>query len=271
MYYFSVFFITAVNCAVLFVAGVLAVGSSGGYEGPVTVWLCGGLWLAAFTAASIALVTRGRSTAGILTSAVAMPAAYAAVLIVAFASYAFGQVRPTSPELKEFCKTAEVRFAARPAQSVRSIAFDWNREFPPQIDYLEFADGFRLSKIGSFSPEYPSQIDFTEEVKTEVRQDGAKSTTILRILRNTEGTPEPVLTADVLVSYKYLAGEEELRKALSRQGLVGYEITVTDRRDGKELAKLRYFTELSRDRACGPAGTKVLHTRAFVLTALGMQ
>ncbi len=271
MYYFSVFFITAVNCAVLFVAGVLAVGGNGGYEGPVTVWLCGGLWLAAFTAASIALVARGRSAAGILTAAMAMPAAYAAALAVLFASYAFGQIRPTSSELKEFCKTAEVQFLARPAQSVGSIAFDWNREFPPQIDYLEFADGFRLSNIGSFNPEYPTQIAFTEEVKTEVRRDRTKSTTILRIPREGEGTREPALAADVLVSYRYLVGEGELWKVSSRQGLVGYEITVTDRRDDRELAKLRYFTELARDRACGPAGTKVLHIRAFVLTALGMQ
>jgi len=200
-----------------------------------------------------------------------MPTAYSALVAGLYAGYVFGQIRPTSSELKEFCKTAEAQFLARPAQSVGSIAFDWNREFPPQIDYLEFADGFRLSKIGSSNPEYPPQIAFTEEIKTEVRRDGTKSTTILRFPRKGEGTREPVLAADVLVSYRYLVGEGELWKTSASQGLVGYEITVTDRRDDRELAKLRYFTDLARDRACGPVGNKVLHIRTFVLTALGMQ
>ena len=271
MYYSSVFLITVVNCVLLFVAGVLTVGGNGGSEGPMTVWICGGLWLAAFTAASLVLVARGRSEAGLLTAVAAMPTAYAAVLAVLYASYAFGQIRPTSPELKAACKTAGVWFLSKPAQAVGSIAFDWSAKFPPQIDYLEFADDFRLSKIGSFNPEYPSQIAFTEKVKTEMQRDGTKSTTIFRISRTGERTPGPVLAADVLVSYKYLAGEEELWKVSSQQGLVGYEITVTDRRDARELAKLRYFTELARERACGPAGTKVLHIQAFVLTALGMQ
>ena len=187
------------------------------------------------------------------------------------AGYALEQLRPNSSALEAVCKTAGVIFSAKPKLAVNSIAYDWGQKYPVDINFFEISNGYRLSNLQTRNSPYPPQIVFTEMVATEERNDGTKSTTILRKPRDGAGTFESALSADVLVSYKYIAGKEELGKAFDQQGIVGYEVTITDRRDDRELAKLRYFTEFSRMRACGPAGMKVLGIQAIVLTALGMQ
>ena len=271
MPYIGLLLITAFNCAFVFVAGVLAVGGDGSSDGVQKVWLYGSLWVALFGAASIVLLKRGKAGTAIVTSAAAVPTALATAMAMSVAGYALGQLRPNSSELEAACKTAEVTFSARPKLAVNSIAYDWGQKYPVEINFFEINDGYRLTNFQTRNPPYPPQIAFTEKVATEILRDGTKSTTIVRIPRDGNGTHEPVLAADILVSYNYVAGKEELGKAFTQQGVVGYEVTVVDRRDGTELAKLRYFTEFARRRACGPPGTKVLGIQAFVLTALGMQ
>lgn len=271
MPYVGLFLISAFNCAFVFVAGVLAVGGDGSSDGVQRVWPYGSLWVALFTTAAIALMSRGKSGTAILTAAATVPTALATAMAMSVAGYALGQLRPNSSALEAACKTAGVTFFAKPKLAVNSIAYDWGQKYPVEINFLEISDGYRLSNFQTRNPPYPPQIAFTEKVATEVHRDGTKSTTIVRIPRDGKGTSESALSADVLVSYKYVAGKDELGKASAQQGLIGYEVTITDRRDDRELAKLRYFTELARKRACGPAGTKVLGIQAFVLTALGMQ
>ena len=271
MPYIGLLLITAFNGVVVFVVGVLAVGGDGSSDGVQKVWLFGTLWVALFSATAIVLLGRGKSGTAIMTAAAAVPTAVATAMAMSVAGYTLGQLRPNSSELEAACKTAEVTFSAKPKLAVNSIAYDWGRKYPVEINFLEVSDGYRLSNFQTLNPPYPPQIAFIEKVTTEVHSDGTKSTTIIRIPRDGKGTFEPALAADVLVSYKYVVGKEELAKALTQQGLVGYEVTVTDRRDDRELAKLRYFTELARRRGCGPAGTRVLGIQSFVLKALEVQ
>lgn len=77
------------------------------------------------------------------------------------------------------------------------------------------------------------------------------------------------LTADVVVKYRFIHPEERLM-AESDQGAVGYDLTVTDRRDGQQLAVMRYFVDRKNYRICGPITDNVLSEKEFLVKALGL-
>ena len=77
------------------------------------------------------------------------------------------------------------------------------------------------------------------------------------------------MTADVLVHYEILP-EEELRKAENDQGIVSYEVTVTDRRTQEKLAILKYVLDVKKMRGCGLTGEKTMSVRSFVGKVIGL-
>jgi len=268
---FGVLILAAGNYSVFSFVSVLAVPGDGSADGVGTVRAFGYFWIAAFTAAALFLCARGSYGAGILTVVSTLPTAYVAAVAIPLAGYALTYIKPNSPEFRAACKSAGVHFAAAPAAPVRSIAYDGAPDDTVQeFNYFELGANGRVSSRSIRNPPYPPQIAFIERKTTERLPDGTQSAKIVRFPR--DGLPQRAvaLTADVLVSYKYTTGESELSKASSQQGLVGYELTVVDQRDQRELARLRYFTELTNNRVCGPTGNGVLDTRKFVLNAVGM-
>ena len=77
------------------------------------------------------------------------------------------------------------------------------------------------------------------------------------------------LTADVLVLYR-VDPEEELEKAAEAQGLVTYEVTVTDRRTSEKLAALRYVIDAKNMRGCGLTDDGTMSERFFILRSIGV-
>jgi hypothetical protein len=262
--------LAAINCVVLYFTAFLAAGGDGSASGVRTVWLFGYFWIAAFTAASLVLCARGKGSVGVLTAASTLPTAYVAGFAAVLGGSLITDLKSSSSAFQAACKTAGVQFVATPATSVQSIAYDWGREYPVEINYFQLGSNGRVSSVEVRNPPYPIGIAFTESKTTELLRDGTRSEKIVRVPRDGNPQRATALAADVLVSYQYTNGVGELSKALSQQGLVGYEMTVLDLRDNRELAKLRYFTDLVNNRACGPTDGAVLNTRTFVLKAVGM-
>ncbi|MDR7307408.1 hypothetical protein [Rhodoferax saidenbachensis] len=244
MAYASVLVLAAINCAILFFVSLLAVGGDGSSDGIKTIWLLGYVWIALFTIAALVLCARKRGPSGVLVAASTLPTAYVASVLATALGASMVYLKPSSLEFTAACKNSVAQFLAPSSEPVHTLAYEWGRKHPIDINYFRIAANDYVSAIETRNPPYPPGITLVEN------------------------NPE---TADVLVSFKYPIGEEELSQAFSRQGLVGYELTVLDQRDNRTLARLRYFTDLSNNKACGPTVDGVLSIRAFVLKAIGAQ
>lgn len=244
MAYASVLVIAVINCAVLFFVSFLAIGGDGSSDGINTIWLFGYVWIALLTFAALVLCARKRGSSGVLVAASTLPTAYIASVLATALGASMVYLKPSSVEFTAACKNSAAQFLAPPSEPVRTLTYEWGRKYPVDINYFRITASDYVSAFETRNPPYPPGITLVES------------------------HPE---TADVLVSFKYPIGEKELSQAFSRQGLVGYELTVLDQRDNRTLARLRYFTDLANNRACGPTVDGVLSIRAFVLKAIGAQ
>ena len=244
MAYAGVLIVAAINCVVLFFLAFLAAGGDGSSDGVRTIWLFGYIWIALVTSAALVLCARKRGPAGIAIAASALPTAYVASIAAIVLGVGLASLKPAPAEFKAACETSGAQFLSQPVQPVRSVGYEWGREYPVEINYLRIAENNHVSAIETRNPPYPPGI-------TAIDSKVAKP--------------------DVLVSFTYPIGKEELLEAISRQGLVGYELTVLDQRDNRTLAKLRYFTDFANKKACGPTVDGALSVRAFVLRAIGAQ
>lgn len=224
MPYVSVLVLAAINCAVLFFVALLAVGGDGSSDGVKTIWLFGYVWIALLTIAALFLCARKRGPSGVLVAASTLPTAYIASVLATALGASIVFLKPSSLEFTAACKNSVAQFLAPPAEPVHTLAHEWGRKFPVDINYFRISANNYISEMGTRNLPYPPNITLVENKPT---------------------------TADVLVSFKYPIGEEELWKDFSHQGLVGYELTVLDQRDNRTLAKLKYFTDLSNSKACG--------------------
>lgn len=244
MAYAAVLTVAAINCIVLFFLAFLAVGGDGSSDGVKTIWLFGYIWIALLTTAALVLCARKNGSAGVVVAASTLPTAYIASLAAIVLGAGLTSLKPASAEFTAACKSSGAQFLSMPAEPVHSLAYNWGREYPVEINYLGIDASNHVSAIETRNPPYPPGITLIEEKQAK---------------------------PDVLVSFVYPTGKEELSQALSRQGLVGYELTVLDQRDNRTLAKLRYFTDFANKRACGPTVDGTLSIRAFVLKAIGAQ
>lgn len=77
----------------------------------------------------------------------------------------------------------------------------------------------------------------------------------------------PELTADALVTYK----STRVQRDGLEPGTVQYDITVSDRRDGRRLGSFRYFLNEGRRRGCGTTPDGVMSEVDFVSRAIGLR
>lgn len=203
---------------------------------------------------------------------------------IAAVSFVVSFVEPDSPAFTSECRTAGAQFHKLPSSPVRSIAYDWDGKFAPRfitkfavsiggrvVDSKLFSDGY------SDHDPYPSVIEFTER-KRRPDSKGAPSEApgpYVRFPRWDGRYPRKntsygitTLTADALVAYQ-LTSTEALVESPPQRGIVTYDLTVTDRRNGEKLASLRYVIDEKKDRACGLTGDNEMDERKFVLKAIG--
>lgn len=176
---------------------------------------------------------------------------------------------PNSPAFTKECQTVGAQYYNLPASPVRSIAYVWQTKVDPSyLNVFTVNFGNRLNSRAHYGYTYPATIEFTERPSAMKHEGLTRS--YFHIPREGGGYELPNLTADVVVEYR-ITPEAEFEKATSEQGMINYELTVTDRRDGQKLAFLRYIVDEKNRRACGLTGDNMMDQRAFLLKAIGQQ
>jgi hypothetical protein len=257
---------TAIGLFLSYVGVVFAVLS-----GPQFAFLVGGLLVTAHIGTFIfvrkkAIQGKGRSAAIVLVSPLFI--VMGVMLIFETGRYVVSVLRPDSPAFTKECQTAGAQYYKLPASPVHSIAYDWKNRYEPVYNYFTLTNGTRAESLQHRNYPYPATIEFTERSYLGKRE--GSPVTYIRFPRQGAQYQITALTADVLVNYQ-LTPAEELKKAATEQGMVSYELTVTDRHDGAKLAFLRYIVDAKSRRACGVTENNVMDERAFVLKAIGVQ
>jgi hypothetical protein len=239
----GVLVVAAINCLLLFLGSLFAAGGDGSSDGIRTVWIFGYSWLAFLTVVALVLCVRNKRSTGLVVAVGTLPMAYVLSIAVLMLSAGIDFLKPSTPEFTAACKTSGVQFFAQPTMPVHSLSYDWGRAYPIDINYFRIFKN-RITDLGSRNLSFPDDLTFasSKDAKT-----------------------------DVLVSFTYPIGKDELGEDHSRQGLIGYEVSVSDQRDKRMLATLRYFTDLANGRACGPTVDGDLSVSAFVLKAIGVR
>lgn len=263
--------IVAVNCLLLFFLSLLAERDGGGAEGIYTVWIVGYFWIAAFAVAAYRLCMLGKNFAGIAVAAVTLPAGYVVSLAVLLAGFSTTFLTPDSPEFKAACEKAHLSYVSKPSSPVHSIAYDRGEKRPSvELNHIKLGASNRVASASYTNSPYPPQIEFTEEKSFLLSELGKQDRYFRYQADHSRSETIPEFTADVLVSYRYIGAERELREITTRQGVLGYEVIVKDRRSDQVLASMVYFTHMANNRACGPAHNGVISVREFVLKAIGV-
>lgn len=160
------------------------------------------------------------------------------------------------------CKDAGEHVFRYPSKPVHSIAFS------DQSMVTRYKIGLygRLEEIGGF-PQYDPR--FNKAIKfIEVREPGAAQR-YKRTWQKSSNTRQRHVSvdvnapsADILVTYHtYRSG----------RWATTHELTVTDRRDGALLAKMKYTVDEKDRRICGPIHNGVLSENDFLTRALNLR
>jgi hypothetical protein len=165
----------------------------------------------------------------------------------------------------EACKASGVEFFEAPTSEVRSIAYDWRPgSYRPPVNYFEIDEKGNMSNLRSGTVPYPPKIEFIKNRCCHL--EGPPLNKIGPYVRHVgisfyEGIP--ALTADALVTYESKPIEMDPILKITQ-----YDVVVTDRRDSRPLAKLRYLVDAKNKRACGKTSDGIMDERAFVLKAV---
>ncbi len=237
-------------------------------------YLIGGLLVAAhigsfFYVRRKAIQGKGHQAAIVLV--LPLPLVMGVLYVFEVGKYGISLLERESPAFTSACQTAGPTYYKLPALPVHSIAYDWETKAAPTYNEYSLEFGGRVSSFSRLDSPYPSTITFTERKHSdrEGLPPGAPGPYV-RFPRDGGFYGIVALTADVLVEYQ-LTPEEELRNAAKDQGMVVYELTVTDRRNGEKLAFLRYVLDVKDRRACGLTEDNVMNVQTFVLKAIGVQ
>lgn len=263
----AVFLVSAVNVFLLFVGVMLAVPGDGRSTAfMTTVAVVGGIGVFASTAMALALCSGGRKEAGLRLSLMTIPAMFLGAVALIVGSEVYKRYAPMDAALAEACRSAGPQYLAKPAAPVRSIAYDWEeRGYPP--NYLVIERDGRGNTTGAHSGtmyrKFPAQIAFLESRCCRDHAPVGRRQTYIRV-QGDRAEYIPELTSDALVTFrttrKEMPGES--------RDLVTIDMEVSDRRDGRKLATMRYV--LSGKRGCGETGQGVMNETAFVARAVGL-
>jgi hypothetical protein len=242
-------------------------------HGPLFAFIVGALLLAGHIGSVLyvrkkAMEGKGRLAALALVSP--MFVVFGLAQLFGIGGFIFTLLKPDSRAFTLECKTAGAQFYKLPTSPVHSIAYDWTTKKAPPYNTFSVIFGTRVSPGYSEEP-YPPSIEFVEgrRSKWEGRPLTGPDGPYFR--RPKVGARYAItdLTADVLIMYR-IGPEEELEKAEEDQGLVTYEVTVTDRRTSERLASLRYAIDAKNMRGCGLTDENTMNVRSFVLRSIGL-
>ena len=182
----------------------------------------------------------------------------------------FTLLKPDSQAFALACKSAGAQYYKLPTSAVHSIAYYWTSKNAPPYNKFSVMLGSRVS-LGYSDEPYPPSIEFVERRRSnlEGRPLNGPAGSYVRHPRTGAFYTITDLTADVLVMYD-VDPEEELDKASADQGLITYEVTVTDRRTSEKLSTLRYAIDAKNMRGCGLTDDNTMNERSFVLRSIGV-
>jgi hypothetical protein len=263
-----VWIVAGLNAVALFFLSLLAVGGDGSSGGIYVVRAFGFGWIALCTVLALWLCHRGRGALGVATALSTWPTGFAMAYAVVVAGIGWERIKPNSAVFEAACRGAATTFVAAPKAPVQSVAFDWEGKGPPGYTFFSVDSKGNVGGLrGGTGAGWPVAIRFTEG--RCCRFEGPPRNQVRPYVRRLNTTQEyfgvTELTADTLVSLRSapVPGRE------AGSSLTQFDVAVTDRRDGAELASMRYFLDARNRRGCVAGG--VMDERAFVLKAVGVR
>lgn len=269
----TVFAIAALNCVVFYILSFLAVGGDGSSEGVKLVRVIGFGWIALTTTYSLYSCSRKAFGSAVLITFLTLPLGYLVSLLATLAGVGtqsiYQTLRPNTSEFQVACRGAIVRFISAPSRPVNSIAYDWSKsDSAPKYNHFTLGSNGRVGNLSGgigFEP-LPPQIAFTETRCCRYEGHPGKGMQYLRRPREGSAIGIQGLTADALVTFRSKPVGEQSKDSR----LMQFDVEVTDRRDSKLLASMRYLLDEPMRRGCGETSPGVMDERSFVLRAIGL-
>lgn len=261
--------IAGLNCVALFVISLFAVGGDGSSDGITMVQIAGFGWISLATIFSLYWCSRKVFGAAILAAALTLPLGLLASLAGFAANEVYEVWRPNTSEFQSACKSATVSFISTPSLPITSIAYDWAEgKSAPQYNHFTLGSNGRIGvlKGGTGHTSLPPQVAFTETKCCRYEGPPGNGMKYIREPRTGSAHGITELTADALVTFRSQPIGEQSRQSR----LMQFDVDVTDRRDGKHIAALRYFLDVPMRRGCGETVTGAMDEHSFVLKALGL-
>jgi len=262
----AVLVFAALNGVALYFLSMLAAGDGGGAVGQLRLVGYSGIVLV--TCIALFACARGWGALAVLLAALTLPAEYLGALVYLKASQAADNRKPSSPAFIAACKSAGLMYIAPPATPVASIAFDWvEGKQAPDVTRIEMDERGNVGKRGWSAPELELPVKFIERRCCQF--EGTPGNGSFPYVRHSRTPPYlgiPALTADALVTYN-------VSRTLTPEKTVALNIvdlTVSDRRDGKALAAMRYVLDKEMNRACGETSKGVMDEFEFLRRALAI-
>lgn len=263
MTFIFVFVVAIFNCIALYFASFIAVYGDGRSHGVDSMRLFGFSWIALCTVLAIFWCKRGKRAPAVAAALLTLPAGVFAALFISLMARYFEGLKPNSSEFEAACRDAGPRYVQLPASKVESVAFDWARgTYPPRTNHFEIDQRNNVTGLRGGLPRFAPAFKFIEGRCCQY--EGPPSDGIGPYLRHTAKGPYigiTELTADALVTYKVSSPPGE--------GLQIVELVVTDRRDQRLLATLRYVLSKHGRRGCGAVQGNVMDEQMFVRRAVG--
>lgn len=185
-------------------------------------------------------------------------------------------------EYAQLCSTTGVRLMAKPAGSVRSIAYDWD---PARYHYdvfeyrldpqgrLNYSHVDRASSREVEAKKFLHKLDFRESRQSDYCHAQSEPRMPYAHCPIWYGRPPPnakyyaidTFTADVLV-YFDVNTADYLNNTVNH-GPIKFTIKLTDRRSGEQLGEMSYVVDRVNKRACGANVGTIISPEAFYYDA----
>jgi hypothetical protein len=194
---------------------------------------------------------------------------YAGVAVVVMVQTFLPNLERAPPEFAAACKHTGEEYLGGPAAPVHSLAYDFEGRFGPPSGPFHVFNG-RVNSSGGSDPavrKLEAAMAFTER-RHDPNHEGValdKGQDYVHFPKQGRFYGIAELTADALVFHRRTWMNDPAGD------LVLHEITVTDRRDGRKLGRLRYVMGKHSQRLCGPLHGGMLSEQAFLVRALGLE
>ena len=185
------------------------------------------------------------------------------------AQIVFPNLERDPPEFVTACKQAGADFLERPVAPVHSLAYDFEGRFGPRAGPFRVSNG-RVHGSGGedlSARKLAAAMAFTER-RHDPNHEGvalAKDQEYVHFPKQGRFYGISELTADALVFHQRTWMKDPAGD------LMLHELPVTERRDGRTLARLRYVMGKHSHRLCGPMADGMLSEDAFLVRALGLE